>query len=68
MELDNEELDHCSVSIWRCGVGWMVSYSCRGESGDLLRHGGVTVPATRRPTTGVDPLTAALRVLVEAFD
>ena len=67
MEDEYPELDHAQVQLWRCGVGWMVSWSMSDDTGDCISKGGVSLATTTRPTTGKDPVTAALRVILDAL-
>lgn len=67
MDEEYKELDHAQVQVWRCGPGWMVSWSMRDDTGDVISHGGVSLGSTTRPTDGADPVTAALRVILDAL-
>lgn len=67
MSMDKTEMDHAGVTLWRCGVGWMVGYYVRDERGDLIAQGAASLPSTARPTSGVSAETALWRVLLEVI-
>lgn len=61
--MSQQEIDHLSLSVWRCGLGWMYAVTARDLGGEQLALGGGTLVGTHRPLTGTDP-DGDLRVLL----